>query len=109
MIQLGNYWPRPLKIYNEPCKLYRIKPCGIFYWSEKGENQSWAIQLKMNVSFYKRSLTEHSGSLDRALDWGSEGCWFESHRLWGHYVVSWSETLYPLLSTGITQEDPSMF
>ena len=105
MIQFGNYWPQPLKIYNGPCKLYRIKPCGKLYWSEKGENQSWVIQLKMNVSFYKRSLAEHSGSLGRALNWGSKGFSFKSHRRWSHCVVSLSETLYPLLSTGSTQED----
>ena len=33
------------------------------------------------------------------------GCQLEPH--WRHYIVSLSKTLYPLLSTGSSQEDPS--
>ena len=33
------------------------------------------------------------------------GCWFESNQR--HCVVSLSKTLYSLLSTGLSQEDPS--
>ena len=36
------------------------------------------------------------------LDSGLKGCEFEPHGR--HCVVSWSKTLYPLLSTGSTQE-----
>ena len=44
----------------------------------------------------------HSG---RVLDLGSNGCLFEIH--WRRCVVSFqmSNTLYPLLSAGSTQED----
>ena len=49
---------------------------------------------------------ECSGSDSIALDWGSKGCWFMLHRRRSHWVVSLSKTLYPLLSTGSTQEDP---
>ena len=50
---------------------------------------------------------EHSGSVGRALDLGLHGCWFEPHGLQSHCVVSLSKTLYLLLITGSTQEDPS--
>ena len=39
----------------------------------------------------------------RVLGLKLRGCRFEPH--WGHYIVYLS-TLYPLLSTGSTQEDP---
>ena len=43
----------------------------------------------------------------RVLDLRSRGCRFEPHRR--HCVVSLSKTVYPLLSTGLTQEDrPNM-
>ena len=41
----------------------------------------------------------------RVLDRRSRGCWFDPHQ--SHSIVSLSKTLYPLLSTGSTQEDPS--
>ena len=41
----------------------------------------------------------------RVFDSGSWGCKFEPH--WKHCIVSLSKRLYPLLSTGSTQEDPS--
>ena len=43
---------------------------------------------------------EHSGSVGRALDWGSKGCWFEPHHGRSHCVVSLNKTLYQQLSTG---------
>ena len=39
-----------------------------------------------------------------SLDWRSKGCWFMT-RLLSHSVVSFSMTLYLLLSSGSTQED----
>ena len=39
----------------------------------------------------------------RALDMGSKGRWFETHRK--HCAVSLSKTLCLLLSTGSTKED----
>ena len=53
------------------------------------------------------SLAGRSGSVGRALDWGSKGCWFTPHCRKSHCVLSLSKTLCPLLSTGSTQEDPS--
>ena len=41
----------------------------------------------------------------RVLDSGLRGCGFEPH--WRYCIVSLSKTLYPLLSTGSTQEDLS--
>ena len=38
----------------------------------------------------------------RVLDLRSKGCWFETHRK--RCIVSFSKTLYPLLSTGSTQK-----
>ena len=49
----------------------------------------------------------HSGSLGRVLDWGLKGSRFKPHRQPSIYVVSLSETLYLLFSTGSTQEDQS--
>ena len=43
--------------------------------------------------------------LGRVLDLRSRGCRFEPHCR--HCVVSLKKTLYPLLSTGSTQEDQS--
>ena len=43
----------------------------------------------------------------RVLDSRSMGCGFEPHRK--HCIVSLSSTLYPLLSTGLTQEDTSRY
>ena len=45
---------------------------------------------------------ELSGSVGRALDCGSKGCRFEPHLRWSHCIVA---ALYPLLSTGSSQED----
>ena len=42
---------------------------------------------------------------DRVHDPRLRGCGFEPHRR--HCIVSLSKTLYPLLSTGSTQEDSS--
>ena len=39
----------------------------------------------------------------RVLESRSRGCRFEPHQ--SHCIVSLSKTLYPLLSTGLTQED----
>ena len=41
----------------------------------------------------------------RVLNWRLRGCGFEPNQR--HCIVSLSKTLYPLLSTGSTQEDPS--
>ena len=41
----------------------------------------------------------------RVLDLRPQGCGFEPYRR--HCIVSFSNSLYPLLSTGSTQEDPS--
>ena len=41
----------------------------------------------------------------RVLDSRSRGCGYEPHQR--HCIVSLSKTLYPLLSTGSNQEDPS--
>ena len=41
----------------------------------------------------------------RVLDSRSKGCGFKPHLR--HCVVSLTKTLYPLLSTGSTKEDPS--
>ena len=48
---------------------------------------------------------ECNGSIGRAINWGSKGCLFETHRRQNHCVVSFSKTLYLLLSTGLTQEE----
>ena len=50
---------------------------------------------------YKARIEERDG----VLDLKSRGCAFEPHRR--HFIVSLSKTLYPLLCTGSTQEDPS--
>ena len=50
-------------------------------------------------------LVTEEGS-GRALDLGSKGCLFETHRK--HCVVSLSRTLCPLPSTGSIQEDRKM-
>ena len=55
---------------------------------------NWPIDLY-------RVFVECSGSVGRVLDW------FMSHCRQNHYVVSLSKTLYLLLITGLTQEDPS--
>ena len=39
----------------------------------------------------------------RVLDLGSKGCQFETHLM--HCVVCLSKIFYPLLNTGVTQED----
>ena len=52
------------------------------------------------------TFEECSGSVGRALDWGSKG--FVSLIISAsHCVVTLSKALYLLLSTGSTQEDPS--
>ena len=45
---------------------------------------------------------EHSGSVDRALDWGSKGSWFETQI--SHCIEPLSKILDPLSSCS-TQED----
>ena len=56
---------------------------------------------------YASLLAEVSGSVGRALDWGLKGFWFKLHCQWSRYAVSLSKTLYRLLSTGSTQDNPS--
>ena len=53
--------------------------------------------------FHINGLEGRSGSVDRVVDLGSKCHKFETHQY--HCVVSLSKTLYPLLSTGSTQED----
>ena len=43
----------------------------------------------------------------RVLNFRSKGCWFETN--WRHCIVSLSKALYPLLSTGSTQDDGKFF
>ena len=52
-------------------------------------------------------FAEHSCSVGRVLDLESKDCWLKPHCRQSHCVVSLSKTLYPLLSTGSTHEDPS--
>ena len=63
----------------------------------RGISQNPQIVLKVELS----------GSVGRMLDWELKGCYFKSHCRRSHYVMSLSKTLYPLLSTGSTQEDSS--
>ena len=52
------------------------------------------------VNFYNKTSTRcFSGKLDFRL----KGCWFETHL--GHCVSFMNKTLYPLLSSDLTQED----
>ena len=60
------------------------------------------IVKKWICNKYQQLIEERSG---RVLDWRLRGCGFEPHRR--HFVVSLSKTLYPLLSAGSTQEEPS--
>ena len=56
-----------------------------------------ALSKLLNIVVDKKM--EHSGSVSRVVDF----------RIAGLLVVSLSKTLYPLLSTGLTQEDsPNM-
>ena len=48
---------------------------------------------------------EPSGSVGGVLDLGSNGHKFQTRHQWSRCVVSMSMTLYPLLTTGLTQED----
>ena len=42
--------------------------------------------------FDNQSKVERSGSVGRALDWGSKGCEFELRRGWSHLAVSLRDT-----------------
>ena len=55
----------------------------------------------------KCKYSKRSGSFGGVLNWGSKGCCFEPHHRPSHCAVSLSKTLFQLLSTGLTQEDPS--
>ena len=44
------------------------------------------------ISYAKHA--ERGGSLDKALDWRSKGCGFETHRRGSHYVVSLSKRVH---------------
>ena len=65
------------------------------------------------ISKYKFTNSTWHGTKDRGVRWlsgrvidsGSRGYGFEPHRR--HCVLSLSKTLYPSLSTGSTQADPS--
>ena len=63
------------------------------------ESQPQNPEFRINPENF-RPCEEHSG---RVLESRSRGFGFEPH--WRHCVVSLSKTLYPLLSTGSTQED----
>ena len=54
-------------------------------------------------SYFTNPGLECSNSVGRSLNLGSKGCMFETHQ--SHCVVSLRGTLYPLLSTSLTQED----
>ena len=42
-----------------------------------------------------KKKVEHSGSVGRALDWGSKGCWFKPHQAESLYYVIEQDTLSP--------------
>ena len=56
------------------------------------------LPLYTSLTAYPILKTEHSGSVVECLDLRLRDGWFEPHRR--HYLVSFSKTLYPLLSTG---------
>ena len=56
---------------------------------------------------YMYSSVAHSGSVGRASDWESKGCWFESHRRGCNCVLSLNKTLYCMLCTSSTEADRS--
>ena len=58
-------------------------------------------------TYHIYDLVSRAQWLSRVLDWGSKGCGFQPYRRRSHCVVSLSKTLYLLLSTDSTQEDPS--
>ena len=53
--------------------------------------------------FYQIKMEEHSGLVGKVLNLEWKGQEFETHSR--HCVVSMSKTLYPLPSTGSSQED----
>ena len=63
------------------------------------------MHLNLEVLTYVSWISALKCLSGRVLDSGSRVCGFEPHRR--KCVVSLIKTLYPLLSTGSTQEDPS--
>ena len=63
------------------------------------------IGSALKTSYQK--LAERSGTVGGALNWGLKGYWYKPNSQQSLCVVFLSKTLYPLLSTGSTQEDPS--
>ena len=59
----------------------------------------------MNYMAVSQFLVRRAQWLGSVLDWGLKGCLFETHRRQSHCIVSLSKILYPLFSTGSTQED----
>ena len=65
------------------------------------------IQIDTIIKDKERTACVHgSCSWYRALNWGSKGGWFEPNLGGVTCFVSLIKTLYLLLSTGSTQEDP---
>ena len=62
--------------------------------------------IKLSKGHYLEVMVEVCGNLGQGAQWLSgrvlDGCGFEPH--WRHCGVSLSKALYPLLSTGSTQE-----
>ena len=53
------------------------------------------------MNIYDCQSVQCTSSVGRALDWGSEGCYFQTHRRLSYCVVSLSK----VLSIGSIQED----
>ena len=68
-----------------------------------------AIAISRNFVLTRHTAyVERIGSVGRASDCGSKGCWFKPHHQRSRCVVALSKTLYALLRTGSTQEGPSI-
>ena len=65
---------------------------------------SWVILLLPLI--LEELFAERSGSVGRALDWDRRVV-FQASPPAESLCLSMSKTPYPLLSTGLTQEDPS--
>ena len=95
-----------------PTKINTWSHGGTFYgphkWDERRHQgaREYDIEVKHMAGSRKITNGKCSGSVDRVLDLGSKGCYFESCRWGSHYVMYFSKTPCPLLSSGSTQEDP---
>ena len=93
-----NHHETPGRQINLICQIIRPLGRGLVFPSQI----LWGIP-KIKKKSANQRLAEHSGSVGRALDWGSKGCWFKPH----HRILE-QDTIWCLVLVQPRETHPGM-